>query len=322
MSFKMNNKLIIAVVAVVVVIAVLAGVLVFTGLGKYLFSKKAATVNGDPIYMSEIDKQMDRISKQHKTKEQEDAFKKQKAAIEKQILDLLIEEKLYLQQADDMKISVTDKQVEAEVNATIKRFPSKTEFNKALKDAGMTMDDLTQYTRTRMIQEKVNEKVVGKTIKVTDAQAKEYYDKNTAQFTDPEKVKVSHILVASEEEANAVIAEINGGKDFAAAASEKSTDPASKTNGGDLGYVQKGVMAAEFETAAFALEPGTMTETPVKTSFGWHVIKVFEKTPAAQRTYEESKASIEQMLQSQQESAKIKSWLDGVKKKATIKKYL
>jgi len=299
--------------------AAVLGLFVFSGVGCNLFAKKAATVNGSPIYMSEVDKQMDRITKQHKTAEQEKAFQAQKKQIQGQILDLLIEEELYTQQADEMKISVTDKQVEDEVNRTIKRFPSQAEFDKALKDAGMTMDDLREFTKTRLLTEAVNKKVVG-TVKVTEAEAKEYYEKNPTQFKDPEKIKVSHILVATEEEGKAIIAEINGGKDFAEVAKEKSTDPGSKTNGGDLGYVQKGVMAAEFEAAAFALEPGAMTAAPVKTSFGWHVIKVFEKTAEKQRTYDESKASIDQMLKAQKESAKIKTWLDGVKKKATIKK--
>lgn len=304
-------------IAAIIVLSAFA----LTTVGCSLFTKKAATVNGSVIPMSAVTKQMDRITKQHKTAEQEKAFKAQKTQIQKQILDLLIDEELYKQEADTLKITVTDAQVEAEVNRTIKRFPSQSEFDKALKDAGMTMDDLRAFTKTRMITEKVNAKVVG-TVKVTEAEAKDYFDKNPAQFKDPEKIKVSHILVKTEAEAIAVIDEINGGKDFADVAKEKSTDPASKANGGDLGYVQKGVMAAEFETAAFALAVGEMTQAPVKTQFGYHVIKVFDKTAEKQKTFDESKASIEQMLKAQKESAKVKTWLDGVKKKAKITKYL
>lgn len=303
--------------AAIIVLAAFA----LTTVGCSLFVKKAATVNGSVIPMSAVTKQMDRITKQHKTAEQEKAFKAQKAQIQKQILDLLIDEELYTQEADTMKITVTDKQVEDEVNRTIKRFPSQKEFDTALKDAGMTMDDLRAFTKTRMITEAVNKKVTG-TVTVSAAEAKSYYDKNLTQFKDPEKIKVSHILVKTEAEAAAIIAEINAGADFATVAKTKSTDPQSKTNGGDLGFVQKGVMAAEFETAAFALGVGEMTQTPVKTQFGYHVIKVFEKTAEKQKTYDESKASIDQMLKAQKESAKVKTWLDGVKKKATIKKFI
>lgn len=315
----MNSKVMIIIIAVALVLVVaVAGVVVWQ-MG--FFAKKAATVDGSPIFMSEVQDQLDRISTQHKTAEQKKAFEQQKKQITAQILDLLIDEKVYVLQADKLGIKVTDKEVEDEVARTIKRFPSQAEFDKALKDAGMTMDDLRDFTRTRLITDKVNKKVVG-TVTVTSADAKEYYDKNQAQFKDPEKVKASHILVKTEEEAKAVIDEINNGADFVEVAKVKSTDPASKANGGDLGFVQKGVMVPEFEAAAFALQPGEMTQTPVKTQFGWHVIKVTERTAEKQRSYEESKASIEQMLKSQKESAKIKAWLDGVKKKMTIKKLI
>lgn len=313
----MNSKMVIIIAAALVLVVAVAGVVAWqTG----LFSKKAATVDGSPIYMSEVQSQLDRIGTQNKTAEQKKTFEQQKKQITTQILDLLIDEKVYVIQADKMNIEVTDKDVETEVNKTIKRFPSQAEFDKALKDAGMTMDDLRSFTKTRLITDKVNKKVVG-TVTVTDAKMKDYYDKNQAQFKDPEKVKVSHILVKTEDEAKAISAQIIAGTPFADIAKEKSTDPASKANGGDLGFVQKGAMVPEFEAAAFAMQPGNPPQI-VKTQFGWHVIIVTDRTPEKQRTYEESKASIEQMLKSQENSNKTKAWLDGVKKKMTIKKYI
>lgn len=306
--------------AAIIAIVAVAAVVVFV-FGWNPFAKKAATVNGDVIYYSEVQKQLDRVSSQYKTADQKKAFEQQKKQIEKQILDLLIDEKIYVQQADEMNITVTEAEVDKEVNLTIKRFPSEAEFNKALKDAGMTLDDLKEYTRTRLLTDKVNKKVVGK-VTVTEKETKEYYDKNPTQFKDPEKIKVSHILLKTEDEAKAVITEINAGADFAEVAKTKSQDPASKAGGGDLGDVQKGVMVPEFEQAAFALNPGEMTQTPVKTQFGWHVIKVYDKTPEKQKTYDEVKSNIDAMLKAQKESTKIKNWLDGVKKKSTIKKYI
>lgn len=306
----------------VTAVAILA-LFAFAAVGCNLFAKKAATVDGTPIYVDAVNKQMDRITKQHKTAEQQKAFESQKKQIQSQILDLLIDEEIYNQQGAKLGIKVTDAQVETQVNATIKRFPSQAEFDKALKDAGMTMQDLRDFTKNRMITEAVNKKVVGK-VTVTAAEIKDYYTKNTAQFVDPEKIKVSHILYAAadEQKAKDAIAKLNAGADFAELAKQESTDPSTKATGGDLGLVQKGVMAAEFEAAAFALEPGTWTQAPVKTQFGWHVIKVFEKIAAKQKTFDESKASIQQMLQSQKESTKIKTWLDGVKKKTKIVKYI
>jgi foldase protein PrsA len=315
----MKSKMMMIIIAVAIVLVVVVAGVVAWQMG--LFAKKAATVDGSPIFMSEVQSQLDRISTQHKTADQKKAFEQQKKQITAQILDLLIDEKVYLLQAQKMNITVTDQEVETEVNKTIKRFPSQAEFDKALKDAGMTMQDLRDYTKTRLITDKVNKKVVG-TVTVNAAESKAYYDKNPTQFKDPEKIKVSHILVKTQAEAQDIINQLNSGADFATIAKDKSTDPASKANGGDLGYIQKGVMVPEFETAAFALQVGEYTQTPVKTQFGYHVIKVFDRTPEKQKTYDESKASIEQMLKSQKESAKIKAWLDGVKKTMTIKKFI
>ena len=106
---------------------------------------------------------------------------------------------------------------------------------------------------------------------VSDEEVRARYDKEIAAMPAATEIKARHILVASEEEAKAIIAELAQGKDFAELAKEKSTGPSS-ANGGDLGYFGKGQMVPEFEEAAFALEDGKFTTTPVKTQFGWHVI--------------------------------------------------
>lgn len=106
---------------------------------------------------------------------------------------------------------------------------------------------------------------------VSDEEIRERFDKEIAAMPPETEVKARHILVASEEEAKAVVAELAQGKDFAELAKEKSTGP-SGANGGDLGYFGKGQMVPEFEEAAFSLADGKFTTTPVKTQFGWHVI--------------------------------------------------
>lgn len=278
--------------------------------------KKAAIVNGDPIYMREVEKQLERISAQHKTAEQKKAFAQQKSQIQKQILDILIDEKLYEQQAAKLGVKVTEQEVENEVNRTKKLFPSEAEFAQALKDAQMTLDDLCEFTNNRLLQERVNNKVVGK-ITVTEKKMQDYYEKNKNQFKEPEQVKVSHILVKTEDEAKKIREEIVSGLDFAEAAKKYSTDAATKTKGGDLSFVQRGVMAAEFDQAAFALGIGDVSQ-PVKTQFGWHLIKMFEQKEARDRTFDEVKASLEQMLKAQKESNNIKKWLEGVKETSAI----
>lgn len=109
---------------------------------------------------------------------------------------------------------------------------------------------------------------------VTDEAVKARYDEETAKFEPQDELHLRHILVATEDEGKQIIAEIKAGGDFAEIAKEKSTDPGSAANGGDLDFVGRGVTVPEFENAAFALDVGEMTDAPVKTNFGWHVIKV------------------------------------------------
>lgn len=111
---------------------------------------------------------------------------------------------------------------------------------------------------------------------VTDEAIRAAYDTFVAGFTPVEEIHARHILVASKEEADAVKAELAAGKAFEIAAMEKTTDPSGKQTGGDLGFFGKGQMVPEFEAAAFALEPGQVSE-PVQSQFGWHVIKLEEK---------------------------------------------
>lgn len=111
---------------------------------------------------------------------------------------------------------------------------------------------------------------------ITDEEVRARYEEEIAKLTMPEEVHARHILVESEEEAREIIKQLDEGGSFEEIAKEKSKDGAAE-NGGDLGYFTTGRMVPEFETAAFALEPGTVSKEPVQTQFGWHVIKVEDK---------------------------------------------
>lgn len=131
--------------------------------------------------------------------------------------------------------------------------------------------------------------------KISDEAVKARYEKEI-KATKPEKeIEARHILVKTEEEAKAVIAELDAGKDFAELAKAKSTGP-SGANGGTLGFFKKGQMVPEFETAAFALENGAHTKTPVKTQFGWHVILKQDERDVAPPKFEDAQNQIRQIL--------------------------
>lgn len=111
---------------------------------------------------------------------------------------------------------------------------------------------------------------------VTTEAVEAFYRERVANQPPETEVRARHILVASEDAAKSLIEELKKGADFAQLATQNSTDPGSKDNGGDLGFFTRDRMVGEFATAAFSLQPGQFTQTPVRTQFGFHVIKVEE----------------------------------------------
>ncbi|KKX27862.1 peptidylprolyl isomerase [Rhizobium sp. LC145] len=130
---------------------------------------------------------------------------------------------------------------------------------------------------------------------VTPEEVKARYDKEVAAMPKQEEVHARHILVKTEDEAKAVIAELDGGKDFAEVAKEKSQD-SNKDDGGDLGWFTKGRMVPEFEEAAFTLEKGAYTKTPVKSQFGFHVIKLEDRRDVQPPALDQVQDQVKQLV--------------------------
>lgn len=135
--------------------------------------------------------------------------------------------------------------------------------------------------------------------RVDDATVRKAYDDEVAKAPVVEEVRIRHMLFATTEEAAAAIAELKAGADFAALSKAKSLDPASKEKGGDLGFVTPGQTLAEIDSAASKLSPGQFTETPAKSAFGYHVVKVDERRPRPAPPFESLAGEIRQALQAE-----------------------
>jgi peptidyl-prolyl cis-trans isomerase C len=160
---------------------------------------------------------------------------------------------------------------------------------KAALDAGVDQDAdykrRAAYVTESLLQEIYVLHKIEATL--TDERLRADYAKMIADLPREDEVKARHILLETEEDAKAVIAELKGGADFAETAKAKSTGP-SADNGGDLGFFTKGRMVPEFSEAAFAMKVGEVSSTPVQTQFGWHVIKVDDRRQAPPPSFEES----------------------------------
>ena len=131
---------------------------------------------------------------------------------------------------------------------------------------------------------------------LTDEAIKARYDRDIAGKAGEQEAHARHILVTDEDAAKSIIVELKGGADFAELAKKNSTDPAGSTNGGDLGFFKRGDMLPEFAEAAFNLQPGQVTEVPVKTRFGWHVIKLEEMRTAPPPALDQVRDELRQQL--------------------------
>lgn len=230
----------------------------------------------------------------------------------KQTLNSMITEELIKQEMTKQSITVTDAEVNEEVDALKASFPSEDQFNMALQQSGMTLDDLKEQTKTQVELKKL----MGDKIKVTDEEIKTIYDQNKESFATPEQVRASHILVETKEEADEIVKQLKGGADFAAIAKEKNQD-ATKDTGGDLDFFGRGEMDPAFEEAAFKLKKDEIS-APVKSSFGYHIIKVTDRKEATNPTLEDKKDEIRKQLENQKVYQESSAYIQELKDKATI----
>ncbi|MFC0213384.1 peptidyl-prolyl cis-trans isomerase [Paenibacillus chartarius] len=234
-----------------------------------------------------------------------------------QALDNMITNEIVSQEGAKAGVQVTGDDISKELESIIQQTGGEVQFQQVLESYGMTVDDLKQNLKYQVTLKKILEPQV----QITDDQIKSYYNQNLESLKTPEQVKAAHIVAATKEEADAILADLKNGADFAAVAKEKSSDTSTKENGGDLGYVSKGQGEEAFDTAAFALQAGGLSDV-VQTSSGYEVIKVSERKAASTPTLEEKKQEIHDTLLNEQISTMSSAWISEKTSAAQIEKYL
>jgi peptidyl-prolyl cis-trans isomerase C len=245
------------------------------------------------------------------------------------MLDDMIAFKLLVQEVAARKIVVPDADIDAQIAKVRSQFPSDAQFQQALAAQKVTVEKLRDNARTQLGVEKLLESEVAGKIAVTPAAIEDFYKKNLDKFQQTARVRASHVLISipqnadaatkekAKAKAEAVLAEIKGGKDFAVVAKENSQDPGSAASGGDLGFFQQGQMVPAFDEVAFKLNPGEMSGV-VESPFGFHIIKVAEKQAARVVPLEEAKPQIEQFLTGQNRQTQAQAFVSALKAKAKI----
>lgn len=291
LNYINKNKMITA--AVVVLLGL---TLLFT----MAFSKKdtAASINGEEISKEEL-------------------YSKLTDLYGKDTLDSLVTNKMIEMEAKKEKVKVTGTEIDEELTKLQESYGGEEAFTSALEQNNVSMDKIREDIEFYLLAEKLIEPDIA----ITDEEMKTYFEENKDSFDEKEQVKASHILVEDEATAKKVKEELDSGKDFAELAKEYSTDTSNAADGGDLGYFSKGEMAEEFEKAAFEIEVNTVSN-PVKTDFGYHIIKVSDKKAAKAATFEEHKDKIKELLFDEKIQTEYPNWLEEKKSEYDIKSYL
>ncbi|WML36317.1 peptidylprolyl isomerase [Clostridium sp. OS1-26] len=295
-----------------------------------------AVVNGEKITRADLDSDMNmrqtiaQAKQQYgenyeKNEEAKGLLKDQRA----KILDNMITQKVIEQKAKELKLLPDDSKLKTEASKqfddTKKSFGNdNSKFQEALKQSGLTEDSLKdlifKQLRSQAIMKNVTDNIT-KDVKIDDKKIQDYYNANQAQFTEkPNKIKLAHILVKTEDEAKKVKERLDKGEDFAKIAKEVSQDPGSKDKGGEyeVNYVDSGFDPA-FMAAAIGQKEGAIS-APVKTQFGYHIIKTIKKEEYPVKKLETVKAQIKQQLEDQEKNKVLSQKVDEWKKSAKITK--
>lgn len=292
-------------------------------------STVAATLNGKPITVGQIDTELQ--------KPEMAAFFSQAqsdpATVNKlraTVLASIIDRELLLDAAKKSP-AISQDTVQKEIDTFVQSRGGKEALSKTLASHNVTWDRFTQEINDGIRLKQFVEQDLTKNVTVSDEEAKKAFDADPEHFTQPELVHARHILIgtaptSSAADTQAALKKIQEVKakaaapnaDFAQLVKEYSTDETTKNRGGDLGFFQKGMMVPEFEKAAFELKTGQVSE-PVKTQYGYHLIKVEERKEAAKPNFEASKEMIKASLLNQARNKMVIAKLQDLHGGAEIK---
>ncbi|HOO90816.1 MAG TPA: peptidylprolyl isomerase [Syntrophales bacterium] len=289
-----------------------------------------AIVNGEVITQDELDKEL--AMAQQQFAEQEQPSDEKLAEIKNNLIESLISRKVLYQESQKKGITIDDAAIDDRLAKIKAQFPKEDDF-KAMLDT-MKLDEALLKAQLRegmAIQKLAEEEIINK-IEVSDQETKEYYDGHQDLFKQPEQVQASHILVKVDDGAEESVKtdarkkieevqkKLKEGGDFAALAKEYSDCP-SGANGGDLGYFGRGQMVKPFEDAAFAMQPGEISDI-VETQFGYHLIKAGDKKPGGTIDYDAIKERLAQYLKQTKTGEEVKKYVEKLKGQSTIEKFV
>jgi foldase protein PrsA len=240
--------------------------------------------------------------------------KQQYDALKQQVMQFLVSATWIQQEAQKQGVKVSDAAVQKQFQDQKKQsFQQDADYQKFLKNSGMTEKDLLFRVKLDVISNDVRNKIIKGKDTVTDAQISSYYEKNKTRFAQPERRDLLVVLTRTKDKADAAKKALDSAKPWKDVAKQFSIDEASKAQGGKLPGVAKGQQEKAFDDAIFGADKGK-TLGPIKTQFGFYVFQVTKITPASQQTLDQTKETIRNLLKSQNQQKALTTFVTQFRK--------
>jgi foldase protein PrsA len=235
--------------------------------------------------------------------------KQQYDQLKGEVMQFLIQAQWVQQEAAARGVKVSDAEVRKSLEDQKKQaFPSEKAYQRFLKSSGMSEEDILFRVKLDQLQSKLTQKVTKDEGKVSEADVKDYYEKNKKRFAQPERRDLMVVLTKTKAKADQARSAIRSGDSFKAVAKKYSIDDASKSQGGKLPDVTKGQQEKALDQAVFSARKGKL-EGPVKTQFGYYVFQVSKVTPASQQSLDQASDTIRNLLKSQRQQKALSAFI-------------
>ncbi|MBI4775353.1 MAG: peptidylprolyl isomerase [Deltaproteobacteria bacterium] len=287
----------------------------------------AAMVNGKPITVAALEKNLVIAQKRYEAMKKRLTDQERKE-LRSTVLNTMIEEILLDEVADREGVRVDDAEVDSVIETFKGKYPTEAAFQKAVSDAGSSLDELRQNIRRGKRIKKLLDNRFELKPGEAETMAQSYYESHPDEFVQEESYKVGNILIRKSEKADTSVQEearkkaekalsrIKAGENFADVAKEVSEGPRAK-EGGDLGYITKGRMVPEFEAVAFSLKQGEVSDI-VETRFGYQIIKVYDIRKGKRVPFDKIKVSLTRRMEQDFGREKTNEYVSSLREKAKI----
>ncbi|MEE9910533.1 MAG: peptidyl-prolyl cis-trans isomerase [Deltaproteobacteria bacterium] len=277
--------------------------------------KHVAVVNGEKIYQAEYEQRLAAQQGLLSPRTLPGSFNK-RAMLEEEILESMITEKIVLQRARELNLSVSNTELERKLLDIRKDYGEN--FFDMLVAQNVRYEDWREELRKEMLFDKLVAADVNASVHVSEDEAEDYFNERPGLCRTEARVRAAQIVVRDPEKAAQVLTRLENGEDFAKVAAQVSIGPES-VRGGDLGLIYRQTMPEPLDKTLFSLPAGKVSPI-VKSAYGYHIFKVTEILPARTRSFSDCREDLLAGIRAQKEDAAFTTWLEGLKMKAIIKK--